>query len=99
MSSSFVPYFVTADEAPTRADEIFLAWMPMRLIVGFVTPVLFFIFNKNLKVHAQREFWEWAPDYLQHYNPALYSVGDDAEQIEITHVVPFSLGKQDMECR
>ena len=100
ISSSFVPYFVTAGKAPTTADEIFLALMPMRLAVGIIIPTLFFIFNKNLKLYAQREFWQWAPDYLQQYNPTLYHVGDvhveQIQQIEITHVVPVSSGKQDV---
>ena len=100
ISTSIVPYFVTGGKSPTSADEILLAWMPMRLAVGFITPSLVFIFNKNLKLYAQREFWEWAPDYLQKFNPALYNVGDvhveQIQQIEITHVVPVSSGKQDV---
>ena len=89
ISTSFVPYFVTGGKSLTSADEILLVWMPMRLAVGFITPSLVFIFNKNLKLYAQREFWEWAPDYLQQYNPTLIQV-NDVEQIEIPPFVPIS---------
>ena len=98
ISSSFVPYFVTEGRAPATANELLFAWMPMRLALGIIIPTLFFIYNKNLKLHAQREFWEWAPDYLQQYNPTLYNVSDaHVEQIEITPVVPVSSGKQDLD--
>ena len=98
ISSSFVPYFVTGGKAPATANEVLFAWMPMRLVLGIIIPTMFFIYNKNLKLHAQREFWEWAPNYLQKFNPTLYNVGDvHVEQIEITHVVPVLSGKQDLD--
>ena len=88
----FIPYLVTGGKSPTTADEIFLSWMPPRLTLGIIIPTLFFTFNKNLKLHAKREFWERAPDFLQHYNPSFYTVTDDANQIEMTPVEPFTIG-------
>ena len=90
----FIPYLVTGGKSPTTADEIFLSWMPPRLTLGIIIPTLFFAFNKNLKLHAKREFWERAPDFLQHYNPSFYAVTDDANQIEMTPIEPFTIGDQ-----
>ena len=96
ISSSFVPYFVTRGKAPATANEMLFAWMPMRLALSIIIPTLFFTFNKDLKLHAQREFWEWAPDYLQQYNPTLIQV-NDVEQIEIPPFVPISRESEHVE--
>ena len=40
-------------------------------------PMLFIIFNKNARRHIKVEFWDWAPDWLHHFNP------DRVEQIEL----------------
>ena len=88
---SFLPYLITGGQSPTTAEEIFLTWMPLRLALGIIIPTLFFVFNKNLKLHAKREFWDWAPDFLQHYNPTFYMV-NDAQHIEMTPVEPIQIG-------
>ena len=42
---------------------------PHVIIIGIIVPLVFYIKNKRARSYIKREFWDWAPDYIQKYNP------------------------------
>ena len=42
---------------------------PYQLSVGIFFPIFFFMLNETARKHIKIHFWEWAPDFLQQFNP------------------------------
>ena len=42
---------------------------PYQLSVGIFFPIFFFMLNETARIHIKIHFWEWAPDFLQQFNP------------------------------
>ena len=64
-----IPKIITGGNAPDTADEVLLLWLPLRLGVGLIFPLMFFYFNPEIRTHFKRGFWDWAPDCIQDLNP------------------------------
>ena len=58
---------------PETADLVFAQWVPLRWFF-FIYPILFLYFNPNIIEHLRKDFWDWAPNWLQKYNPYLYRI-------------------------
>ena len=43
--------------------------IPVQLSGGLFIPIIFFILNDAARKHVKIHFWEWAPDFLQRFNP------------------------------
>ena len=69
-----LPKIITGGAAPDTADQVLLLWLPLRLGMGLIFPLMFLFFNPNIKVHFKRVFWNWAPDCIQDYNPYLHQL-------------------------
>ena len=68
------PFVMTGGLPPDTSDELVMLWMPMRISIGLVSPILFFCFNQDLRAYCKREFWDMAPECLQYYNPNLVTI-------------------------
>ena len=42
---------------------------PYQLSRGIFFPILFFMVNEAARKHVKTYFWEWAPDFIQQFNP------------------------------
>ena len=74
IATAGIPVLLTGGESPKTADELFLLLMPLRMGMGLIFPLMFFIFNPAIRVYFKREFWDWAPDCIQSYNPYLLTL-------------------------
>ena len=72
VTTASIPRIIN-DKPPDTADMIFLSWLPLRWMF-FINPILFLYFNPAIRNHFKRDFWDWAPDWLQKYNPYLIEV-------------------------
>ena len=69
-----LPKIITGGAAPDTADQVLLLWLPLRLGMGLIFPLMFLCFNPKIKVHFKKVFWNWAPDSIQDYNPYLHQM-------------------------
>ena len=74
VATAGIPVLLTGGESPKTVDELFLLLMPLRMGMGLIFPLMFFYFNPAIKVYFKRQFWDWAPDCIQSYNPYLLSL-------------------------
>ena len=42
---------------------------PHIITIGIIIPLIFFVKNRRAWTYIKREFWNWAPDFFQKYNP------------------------------
>ena len=54
---SMYPWLITLRNAPNA------------IIIGIIVPIAFYIKNQSARTYIKREFWDWAPDCIQLYNP------------------------------
>ena len=83
------PYLMTRRKLTVTADDVFLAWMPIRVGMGIVIPCLFFLCNKKLLKYAKREFWNRAPEWLQNFNPNLLDLPHENIRMMTSSVSPI----------
>ena len=74
VATAGIPVLLTGGESPKTVDELFLLLMPLRMGMGLIFPLMFFYFNPAIRVYFKRQFWDWAPDFIQKYNPYLLSL-------------------------
>ena len=48
---------------------IILRNAPHIITIGIIVPLIFYRKNKSARSYIKREFWNWAPDCVQKYNP------------------------------
>ena len=56
IATAGIPVLLTGGESPKTADELFLLLMPLRMGMGLIFPLMFFIFNPAIRVYFKREF-------------------------------------------
>ena len=42
---------------------------PNAITTGLIVPIIFYVKNQRARGYIKREFWDWAPDCIQLYNP------------------------------
>ena len=65
----FVPIILVSIFFPGSFDILVNTQMYRQCILGLIVPSFFYIFNKDIRLHYKREFWNSAPDWLQIHNP------------------------------
>ena len=91
------PYLMTQGKLTVTADEVFLAWMPIRVGLGIVVPCLFFLCNKKLLKYATREFWDRAPEWLQTFNPNLLDLPQEDISLHSFSMAPSNSMETEVE--
>ena len=43
--------------------------VPTSITSGLIVPIIFYVKNQRARSYIKREFWDWAPDCIQLYNP------------------------------
>ena len=62
--------FIDKNREDHLAVRFFFNFNAAFLTRAFLVPVVFFAMNKHARRHVKTTFWnEWAPDFIQNYNP------------------------------
>ena len=78
--TGLIPLIFSQGNPPETVEDVFWHYLPARWIFGFTNPALFLYFNPAIGEHFKRSFWDdWAPGWLQKYNPYLITLEDNAE--------------------
>ena len=70
MLMSYLPVFIISDRMLVENTYLVpLRETPVQLGGGLFIPIIFFILNDTARKHVKIHFWEWAPDFIQQFNP------------------------------
>ena len=62
--------FIDQSNSEHVAIRFYILFTASSIVRAIICPILLFFMNENAKSHVKSLFWnEWAPDFLQSYNP------------------------------
>ena len=50
-------------------DWYLIHQIPHQILMGFVSPIFFYLFNEDMRTFYLRKFWSSAPEFMQRFNP------------------------------
>ena len=65
---SYVPLILPVENW-LSLDWYIIHQIPHQILMGFVSPLLFYYFNEDMGSFYVRKFWSMAPECLQRFNP------------------------------